>query len=134
MSDYHEPPQELDANTRDFTRALNSLKEEIEAVDWYQQRIAVSNNRQLRAILAHNRDEEMEHAAMSLEWLRRNMPGWDEKLRIYLFTTDPIPIVEKIAESGEPSDADTSGVSSPEAETAGAGPARTDLGIGSLRT
>ena len=134
MSDYHEPPQELDANTRDFTRALNSLKEEIEAVDWYQQRIATSNNEQLRAILAHNRDEEMEHAAMSLEWLRRNMPGWDEKLKIYLFTTDPIPIVEAVAEATEAASANDAGeAETTTAATAGAGAGRGDLGIGSLR-
>lgn len=145
MSDYHEPPQELDAFTRDYTRALNSLKEEIEAVDWYQQRIAVSSNQQLRAILAHNRDEEMEHAAMSLEWLRRNMPGWDEKLRMYLFTTEPIPLVEEIAEkggesaeggviAGEDSAMETVAAASlSPAESANGGGALMDLGIGSLR-
>jgi uncharacterized protein len=85
MSNYHEPVEELSNETRDYTRALVSLKEEIEAVDWYQQRIDVASNEELKAILAHNRDEEIEHACMTLEWLRRNMPGWDEELRNYLF-------------------------------------------------
>lgn len=85
MSNYHEPVEELSNETRDYTRALVSLKEEIEAVDWYQQRIDASGNEDLKAILAHNRDEEIEHACMTLEWLRRNMPGWDKELRAYLF-------------------------------------------------
>lgn len=85
MSNYHEPAEQLSTETRDFARALVSLKEEIEAIDWYQQRIDVASNEDLKAILAHNRDEEIEHACMALEWLRRNMPGWDGQLRTYLF-------------------------------------------------
>lgn len=85
MSNYHEPADELSAQARDFSRALNSLKEEIEAVDWYHQRVDLTKDEQLKEIMAHNRDEEIEHACMTLEWLRRNMPGWDEELRNYLF-------------------------------------------------
>jgi uncharacterized protein len=85
MSNYHEPAEELSAETRDFARALVSLKEEIEAIDWYQQRIDVASNDELKAILTHNRNEEIEHACMAIEWLRRNMPGWDQELRNYLF-------------------------------------------------
>lgn len=85
MSNYHEPAEELSKEARDFSRALNSLKEEIEAVDWYHQRVTVSDNEDLKGIMAHNRDEEIEHACMTIEWLRRNMPGWDEELRTYLF-------------------------------------------------
>lgn len=85
MSNYHEPVEELSQEARNFSRALNSLKEEIEAVDWYHQRVVTSNNEELAAIMAHNRDEEIEHACMTLEWLRRNMPGWDEELRNWLF-------------------------------------------------
>ncbi len=85
MNDYHEPPEQLSQKDRDYVRALNSLKEEIEAVDWYQQRIAVTQDEQLKAILEHNRDEEIEHACMTLEWLRRNMPGWDNELKENLF-------------------------------------------------
>jgi ferritin-like protein len=85
MSNYHEPAEELSKEARDFSRALNSLKEEIEAVDWYHQRVDASDNEELKEIMGHNRDEEIEHACMTLEWLRRNMPGWDEELRAWLF-------------------------------------------------
>jgi ferritin-like protein len=85
MSNYHEPVEELSQEARNFSRALNSLKEEIEAVDWYHQRVVTSNDQELASLMAHNRDEEIEHACMTLEWLRRNMPGWDEELRNYLF-------------------------------------------------
>jgi len=94
MQNYHEPPSELSGETRDFTRALVSLKEEIEAIDWYQQRLSVTNNQQLKKILKHNLLEEMEHASMALEWLRRNMNGWDEKLKMYLFSEKDIVKIE----------------------------------------
>lgn len=94
MQDYHESPNELSEGTREYIRALNSLKEEIEAVDWYQQRLDATNDQQLKKILEHNRDEEMEHACMVLEWLRRNMDGWDAQLRQYLFTSNEITNVE----------------------------------------
>jgi uncharacterized protein len=100
MSDYHESVELLDEKTRDYTRALNSLKEEVEAVDWYNQRLGASKNSELKAILEHNMKEEMEHAAMTLEWLRRNMPGWDEELRHYLFTTKPITEIEDSPTTG----------------------------------
>jgi ferritin-like protein len=90
MSNYHEPAEELSKETRDFSRALNSLKEEIEAIDWYHQRVDASDNVELKEIMGHNRDEEIEHACMTLEWLRRNMPGWDEELRTWLFKEGPI--------------------------------------------
>jgi ferritin-like protein len=94
MQNYHEPPESLTSETRDFIRALNSLKEEIEAVDWYQQRMDVTSDKQLKKILRHNRNEEIEHACMVLEWLRRNMEGWDEMLKTYLFTEKDILKVE----------------------------------------
>lgn len=94
MSDFHEPYDNLDAKTREITRILNSLKEEIEAIDWYNQRVSVSEDEEARAIMAHNRDEEIEHAAMALEWLRRNMDGWDHELREYLFTEESIAGIE----------------------------------------
>lgn len=98
---YHEPFEELDEKTRNIARALNSLKEEIEAIDWYNQRVAVSKDKQLKEIMAHNRDEEIEHAAMTIEWLRRNMDGWDEDLKTYLFTSEPITEIEEKASEGE---------------------------------
>lgn len=94
MSDYHEPASELSQKTREYTRALKTLIEEVEAVDWYQQRVDLSKDPALKEIMAHNRDEEIEHACMALEWLRRNMPGWDEELRTYLFTEGEITELE----------------------------------------
>jgi ferritin-like protein len=95
MTEWHEQWDALPERIRDQHRALKSLQEEIEAVDWYNQRIAVTGDDSLRAILEHNRNEEVEHAAMVLEWLRRHMDGWDEELRTYVFTTDPITEVEE---------------------------------------
>lgn len=89
-TDYHEPFELLDDKTRDLHRALISLREEIEAVDWYNQRVALAADATLAAVLAHNRDEEIEHACMTLEWLRRAMPVWDAQLRKYLFSSDAV--------------------------------------------
>ena len=99
---YHEPTTELSSLTREVHRALASLIEELEAVDWYNQRVDVTTDEPLKAILAHNRDEEMEHAAMTLEWLRRHLPQLDQVLRTYLFTDKPITELEH-EESAEPS-------------------------------
>ncbi len=102
---YHESVESLDENAKEYVRALNSLKEEIEAVDWYQQRIDASiGDEELQEILAHNRDEEIEHAAMLIEWLRRNMPAWDEELRTYLFTEGPIVGIEEGETNNEETD------------------------------
>lgn len=103
MSQYHEPVELMDEKALDLTRALTSLKEEIEAVDWYNQRMAATKDDVLRAILKHNRDEEIEHAAMTIEWLRRNMDTWDEELRTYLFTEGDITELEEGAEGGQES-------------------------------
>ncbi len=85
MSKLHEPRDSLSAATLDLHRALSSLMEEIEAVDWYQQRVDACADDELRSILAHNRDEEIEHAVMTLEWVRRRSPRWDAMLREFLF-------------------------------------------------
>ena len=87
---YHEPIGELTDETRDMHRAITSLMEELEAVDWYNQRVDACKNNDLKAILAHNRDEEKEHAAMVLEWIRRQDPTFDKELKYYLFTEDEI--------------------------------------------
>jgi ferritin-like protein len=87
---YHEPVEELSQATRDMHRAILSLMEELEAVDWYAQRAEVCKDPELRAILEHNRDEEKEHAAMVLEWIRRHDPRFSKELKDYLFTTRPI--------------------------------------------
>jgi ferritin-like protein len=83
---YHEPIDELTDATRDMHRAITSLMEELEAVDWYNQRAEACKSDELRAIIAHNRDEEKEHAAMLLEWIRRQDTSFDKQLRDYLFT------------------------------------------------
>ena len=87
---YHEPVEEMSDETRDMHRAITSLMEEFEAIDWYQQRVDACKNKELAAILAHNRDEEKEHAAMVLEWIRRRDDVLDKELREYLFTDKPI--------------------------------------------
>ena len=118
MSDYHESWDALPERSRNIHRACRSLAEEVDAVDWYDQRVALTEDAELRAVLAHNRDEEIEHAAMTLEWLRRHMDGWDEKLRLYLFTDTPLLEIEGQAEEAACGD----GV-----EPGG------DLGIGSMK-
>ena len=85
---------ELRAETRDMHRAITSLMEEMEAVDFYNQRVDACSDDALRAILGHNRDEEKEHAAMLLEWIRRQDPTFDKELRDYLFTDKPITSLE----------------------------------------
>jgi ferritin-like protein len=111
----HEPAEQLDAGTIDRHRALVSIMEELEAVDWYAQRVDATSDGELASVLAHNRDEEKEHAAMTIEWLRRNDPKFDQHLRTYLFTEGPITAIEAAAEAG-----------------AAEGPSGS-LGIGSLR-
>jgi uncharacterized protein len=86
----HEPAQALTPQTLDMHRAIVSLIEELEAVDWYQQRVDACRDPELKAILAHNRDEEKEHAAMVLEWIRRHDPRFSKELKEYLFTEKPL--------------------------------------------
>jgi ferritin-like protein len=90
----HEPLELLDEPTMDRHRAMTSLCEELEAIDWYDQRVKATSDASLAAVLAHNRDEEKEHAAMILEWLRRRDPALDRNLRSYLFTSGPITELE----------------------------------------
>jgi len=111
----HEAADALRVETIDHHRAVTSLVEELEAVDWYDQRVDATTDEELKDILRHNRDEEKEHAAMVLEWIRRRDPQLDAQLRKYLFTT--VPITDRAQEA--------------EAQTAA--PTTTSLGIGSLR-
>ena len=87
---YHEPVEELSDDTRNMHRAIVSLMEELEAVDWYNQRVDACKDEDLKAILRHNRDEEKEHASMVLEWIRRRDPAFSKQLKDYLFTEKPI--------------------------------------------
>jgi ferritin-like protein len=117
----HEQRDLLSPELVDRHRAIVSIMEELEAVDWYDQRAAVANDPELADVLAHNRDEEKEHAAMTLEWLRRNDDVLDKHLRTYLFTEGNIRGIEEVAEHGG-GDADD-----PVPRPGGS------LGIGSLR-
>ncbi|HYD78377.1 MAG TPA: encapsulin-associated ferritin-like protein [Paucimonas sp.] len=87
---FHEPIEKLSALTMDMHRAIASLMEELEAVDWYNQRADACADPELKRILEHNRDEEKEHAAMVLEWIRRHDPKMDHELRESLFKSGPI--------------------------------------------
>jgi ferritin-like protein len=128
----HEDEGKLNPKTIDQHRAYVSLQEELEAADWYNQRVEGATDPELAAILAHNRDEEKEHAAMVLEWLRRGDPKLDEHLRTYLFTTGDLLKIE------EALDAEGAGAAEGAVEKAKGGggasaPADSSLGIGSLR-
>jgi hypothetical protein len=116
----HEAAEDLTTATRDAHRAYRSLMEELEAIDWYAQRVDSATDEELKAVLGHNGDEEKEHAAMVLEWLRRHDAVLDRHLRTYLFTSRPILEIEESTESmredERPDDAPSG-----------------DLGIGSLK-
>jgi hypothetical protein len=101
----HESEDKLASSTIDRHRAVASIQEELEAVDWYDQRVDATDDAELASVLAHNRDEEKEHAAMTLEWLRRNDTVLDRHLRTYLFTSRPIVGLEAASEAGPPSTA-----------------------------
>ena len=118
----HEDPEVLSNEVRDRHRAISSLMEELEAVDWYDQRVAAASDPELRAILAHNRDEEKEHAAMVIEWLRRNDGKFAEELSTYVGKQGPI--VAGHAGAGEEG----------QAPEPAAQPSDGSLGIGSLRS
>ncbi len=91
---YHEPLERLRPETIELHRAIRSLMEELEAVDWYQQRVDATGDAELQRILAHNRDEEIEHAMMTLEWIRRRSPTFDTAMRTYLFQAGDITAAE----------------------------------------
>jgi len=127
-TEWHAPYESLTPETRDMGRALQSLQEEIEAIDWYNQRADVTSDAELRKIIEHNRDEEKEHAAMVLEWIRRHDPAFDKCLKQYLFTAADILEVEE----GSKGDSGAA----PSSLAPGAGPAPTaspSLTVGSLR-
>ena len=120
----HEPAECMSPQVIDRHRAIVSIQEELEAVDWYDQRAAATDDASLAAILVHNRDEEKEHASMTLEWLRRHDAVLDKHLRTYLFTDAPVTEIEVEAEHGE--DAGTGSGADPR-------PADGSLGIGGLK-
>ena len=104
----HENESVLKPETIDRHRAVVSIMEELEAIDWYDQRIDAATDQQLKEVLAHNRDEEKEHAAMMLEWLRRHDPKLGAHLRTYLFTKKPLLEIEEEAEGKDAGDESSS--------------------------
>ena len=113
----HEPLELLSEETKNHHRAIVSLREELEAVDWYQQRAEACSDSELRAVLLHNKNEEIEHAMMTLEWLRRRDPVFATNISTYVGSSGPIVGVEQGA-AGAPAEAPSASVS---------------LGIGSLK-
>jgi ferritin-like protein len=125
----HESPELISETTKNMHRAIVTLIEELEAVDWYQQRADACSDDALREVILHNKNEEIEHAMMTLEWIRRNSPEFDKQLRTYLFTEAPITGVEE-------EDTGKNGHGHGKAGGHGkstAAPARGSLGIGSLK-
>jgi ferritin-like protein len=119
---YHEPIELLSAATLNMHRAIVSLKEELEAVDWYQQRAEACTDDELRAVITHNKNEEIEHAMMNLEWIRRHSEVFDANIKTYLNSSGPILAIEKQQTAAE-------------AGAGGGGPPldSSSLGIGSLK-
>jgi len=97
----HEPAEQLSDKTIELHRAIVSLMEELEAIDWYSQRADACKDTQLQAILRHNMNEEIEHASMALEWIRRNVDKFNEALKLYLFTTGDVTTIEEAAKQGK---------------------------------
>jgi hypothetical protein len=118
---YHEPIELLSEDTKNTHRAIVSLKEELEAIDWYQQRAEACSDDELRSVLIHNKNEEVEHAMMTLEWLRRKVPVFGTNIDTYIKSSGPILEVEKEKTSGG------------EGSGGEAGTPSTSLGIGSLK-
>jgi len=121
---YHEPVALLSQSTIDLHRALISLQEELEAIDWYQQRADACKDESLKSVMLHNRNEEVEHAMMTLEWIRRNDPKFDENAKLYLFKT--VPILEIEEQEKLKAGGGTPGAEAPAVQGS--------LGIGSLRS
>jgi hypothetical protein len=121
---YHEPPEELSAETRTFARLCASLTEEAEAIGWYQQRLAVEPDPDARAIMHDAQGEEFKHFSMDLEFLLRRTPVWREIAEGILFQEGDI------VEHGEEAEEEAT---EPRADTATPGDPSGALGIGGLR-
>jgi uncharacterized protein len=126
----HEAAAELDTETRDMHRALASLQEELEAVDWYRQRADACTDADLRKLLLHNMSEEIEHTAMLLEWLRRRDALFHQHMRTYLFNELPITEIEEAAGSGSEAEVESAEVERPPQPRA---PTPPGLTLGSLK-
>lgn len=126
----HEREDILSDGTKNMHRAIVSLMEELEAIDWYQQRAEGCTDDDLRAILIHNKNEEIEHAMMTLEWIRRNNPEFDINIRTYLQSQGPITEIEEAETSGKGADGEADGGHGGSAMSRGT---NGSLGIGSLK-
>ena len=102
-TEYHEPVELLSPDTIEMHRALISAIEELEAIDWYQQRADAAADRDLVKILLHNKQEEIEHFLMTLEWIRRKNPQFSEYMKKYLFSDGDITSLEQRSDSSQPS-------------------------------
>jgi uncharacterized protein len=100
----HELLETLSARTLELHRAIVSLQEELEAIDWYQQRADATRDPELKRILEHNRDEEKEHASMLLEWIRRNDVAFARMLKLHLGKSGPIASAEEHEEASGAAD------------------------------
>jgi len=109
----HAPREVLSTDTRLLHNAITSLKEELDAVDWYRQRADDTEDEALKGLLLHNMREEMEHASMLLEWIRRNNGDFAGHLETYLFSTGSILATERVAEGRPPESPSEAGTSEP---------------------
>lgn len=110
---FHEDPAELSGFAKDYHRIIQSTMEELEAVDWYNQRAEVATDPEAKAIMEHNRDEEIEHACMGLEWLRKNVPHWDAMMREFLFQDgDVVGNEASMKEDGDAAEPQTQSIGS----------------------
>jgi len=133
----HEPAELLSEETKNIHRAIVSLVEELEAVDWYQQRAEACSDPDLKAVLIHNKNEEIEHACMNLEWLRRRSPEIDERLRTYLFAEGPITEIEEKAKAAQAGGGKASAARAPQSASSASSSnpsASGSLDVGSLRS
>ena len=128
---YHEPIELLSEETKNTHRAIVSLMEELEAIDWYQQRAEACSDPELSAVLTHNKNEEVEHAMMTLEWLRRRHPVFSENIQTYLNSSGPIAAVETA--QGAAGDGGKGRSGGGEVERGGSSAGSASLGIGSLK-
>jgi ferritin-like protein len=129
---YHEPVELLSEPTKEMHRAIVSLIEELEAIDWYQQRADACTDDELRAVILHHKNEEIEHAMMNLEWIRRHSPEFDENIRTYVLNDAPILEIERAKTAAEAGAAPAAGAppaGAPQAGVASGG----SLGLGSLK-
>jgi ferritin-like protein len=130
---YHEPLELLSEDTKNTHRAIVSLMEELEAIDWYQQRAEACSDPELSAVLTHNKNEEVEHAMMTLEWLRRKSSVFNDNIATYLNSSGPITEVEAASIAGAGASGKGEGGASQKGATRKSSDGSESLGIGSLK-